>query len=115
MDNCPFCGIDKCREVSLASGIHELFNCHNIFVQGELYDKRHITCYETELANLRIQLTRQAELLRRAAEVMTSLVFKTMRTSIGSQEHDAYRVPKGLICEARSLIPDLEKALEKVK
>ena len=63
------------------------------------------------MAKQEAQLAQQAELIRRALEVMMSLAFKTMRTSIGSQEHDTYRVPKGLTCKARSLLPDLEKAL----
>jgi hypothetical protein len=64
MDTCPFCGRKKVREISTSKGIHELFDCHNVYVNGELYDKRHMTCYETELTQLRRAVKDMGEVLK---------------------------------------------------
>jgi len=42
--------------MNFTSGLHELFDCRSIFVNGELYGVRHAACYETQLTALRTEL-----------------------------------------------------------
>lgn len=53
MEECPLCGAAVIKRLSTANEIRELTNCHNVFVNGEIYDKRSITCYNRELASLK--------------------------------------------------------------
>lgn len=104
MDKCPFCGSVKVKEMSSSSGLHELFDCHTIFVRGTLYDKRHITCYETEITRLK-ELVRECEPLLRylaslppsilpfgareyRANAMGILIRPDVRAIMGRKKHD---------------------------
>ena len=116
-DKCPFCGSIKVKEMTVASGKYELFDCHNIFVYGKLYDKRHITCYENQLTSQAALLEKTqgesegyfAEMVRRGDEVdrLTALLTESERL--------LRQVPHFLADEAEGLDKEIDAFMVKVK
>lgn len=99
MNKCPFCGAEVIQRLSDSTITQEITNCHNVFMNGKIYDKRHITCYERQLAH-------QADLLRRVREVVKWAGSLNVGTSTVGKDFPEY------VQEARALLPELEKALE---
>ena len=49
MNECPYCKAEIIKRLSTANEFRELSNCYNVFVNGELYDKRNRTCYNRQI------------------------------------------------------------------
>ena len=91
---CPFCGADKYK---LKSSYKE-YLCGTMEAQGEV--ARGDACYTR-------QLSQQAELLQRAGEVVLWVKQRWLASTY--EEGNSYAV------KAQALLPEIEKALEKVR